>query len=93
MTFSALLWTNQLAKWCSPVILLMQSRFLLKQALINNNVVFVFGRYFEDSTKTYCRLREEKKGISRVHMLKPDMPEPPKAVILGVWKNKMQVNF
>lgn len=89
---SALLWsiswpTGALQMYIDAV------KLFVVEALTVGNVVFVFDRYFENSTKAYCRLlRQEKQGTSRVHILKPDMPTPPKSAILGVSKNKMQLN-
>lgn len=89
---SALLWT---IKWPTGKLQLYINalREYVKQALMVGNAVFVFDRYFQDSTKTYLRqLRQEKQGMSRVHVLRPDMPAPPKESILGVTKNKIQLN-
>ena len=89
---SALLWTinwpTGALKWYVDAL----KAFVMK-ALIVGNVVFVFDRYFEDSPKAYCRLlRQEKQGMSRIHILKTDMPTPHRSAILGVCKNKIQLN-
>lgn len=89
---SALLWT---ITWPTGALRLYIDavKAFVMQALKDENVVFVFDRYFEDSTKAYCRLlRQEKQGTSRVHILKSDMPTPPRSALLGVWKNKIQLN-
>ena len=55
--------------------------------------VFVFDRYYPNSTKTHTRLlRQEKNGSSRPHIFKPDMLSLPRNCILGVTKNKEQLN-
>ena len=54
------------------------------QALDVGDVIFVFDRYFEGSTKAYLRtLRQIKEATCRVHVLSEDMPVglPPKNVI------------
>ena len=51
-------------------------------ALETGDVVFVFDRYFEGSTKAYLRtLRQMTEATCRVHVLSEDMPVPPKNVI------------
>ena len=48
-------------------------------ALEAGDVVFVFDRYFEGSTKAYLRtLRQMKEATCRVHVLSEDMPVPRK---------------
>ena len=57
------------------------------------NTVLVFDRYYTNSTKAHTRqIRQEKQGVSRTHVLKPDMQTPSKKSILGVPKNKEQLN-
>ena len=61
--------------------------FVMKALAVGKWSVFIFDRYFDDSTKAYCRLLwQENYGTSRVHVLKSDMPTPPKNAILGVCK-------
>ena len=89
---SALLWTINWPTGALKLYVDALKAFVMK-ALIVGNVVFVFDRYFEDSPKAYCRLiRQEKQGMSRIHILKTDVPTPPRRAILGVCKNKMQLN-
>ena len=89
---SALLWTINRPTGTLKLYVDALKAFVMK-ALIVGNVVFVFDRYFEDSPKAYCRLlRQEKQGMSRIHILKTDMPTPPRSAIIGVCKNKMQLN-
>lgn len=65
-------------------------RVYVMQSLMVGDAVFVFDRHFKDSTKAYLRqLRQEKRSMSRVHVLRPDMPAPPKQTIIGVTRNKM----
>ena len=60
------------------------------KALQLANVTLVFDRYYEGSIKSSTR--RQRMGSSRVHNLKPDMPTPPKHIILSVTKNKIQLN-
>ena len=84
---SALLWT---INWPTGALKLYVDAL---KAFVMKAFVFVFDRYFEDSPKAYCRLlRQEKQGMSRILILKTDMPTPPRSAILGVCKNKMQLN-
>ena len=51
-------------------------------ALEAGDVVFVFDRYFEGSTKAYLRtLRQMTEATCRVHVISEDMIVPPKNVI------------
>ena len=62
-------------------------------ALSNGNTIFVFDRYFENSTKSYQRiLCQESDGSSRPYTLKLDMLSPPRSSILKVAANKEQLN-
>ena len=55
--------------------------------------MLVFVRYYTNSTKSYMRMfRQEKNGGGRVHILTAEIPLPPKTSILGVTKNKVQLN-
>ena len=57
------------------------------------NVILVYDRYFKNSTKTHERLqRQGREGISRVHVLTPDILSLPRAGILSVTENKQQMN-
>ena len=54
--------------------------------------MLVFVRYYTNSTKSYMRMfRQEKNGEGRVHILTAEIPLPPKTLILGVNKNKVQL--
>ena len=48
------------------------------------DVVFVFDRYFEGSTKAYLRtLRQMKEATCRVYVLSEDLPVPPEMLFIS----------
>ena len=78
---SALMWTIQ---WPSDTLRTYIEAFkeFVVHALEAGDVIFVFNRYFEGSTKVNLRtLRQMKEATCRVHVLSEDMPVPPKNVI------------
>ena len=72
---------------------IVKSKSIGKHGLTQVNVVLVFVKYYTNSTKSYMRMfRQEKNGGGRVHILTAEIPLPPKTSILGVTKNKVQLN-
>ena len=66
---------------------------IVKHGLTQGNVVMVFDRYYTNSKKSYMRmLQQEQNCGGRVHILTAEMPLPPRTSILGVIKNKVQLN-
>ena len=91
---SALLWT---ISWPSNESTLgdfiVKFKSIVKHGLTKGNGVVVFDRYYTTSTKSYMRmLRQEQNGGGRVHILTVEMPLPPRTSIIGVTKNKVQLN-
>ena len=78
---SALLWT---LSWPSNADNLgdftVKFKLIVKHGLTQKNVVLVFDRYYTNS------------GGGRVHILTAEVRLPPKTSILGVTKNKVQLN-
>ena len=91
---SAVLWTISWPNEGSPLQVYIKAfQVFALTALGITSAVFVFDRYYPNSTKTHTRLlRQEKDGSSRQHILKPDMLSLPRTCILGVTKNKEQLN-
>ena len=55
--------------------------------------ILVFDRYYTNTAKSYMRMsRQEKNGGGHVHILTAEVRLPPKNSILGVTKNKVQLN-
>ena len=91
---SALLWT---ISWPSNADnlgdFIVKFKLIVKHGLTQGNVVLVFDRYYTNSAKSYMRMfRQEKNGGGRVHILTAEVRLPPKTSILGVTKNKVQLN-
>ena len=91
---SALLWT---LNWPTDTLGTYVKTFVsyVTHVLQFCNAVFVFDRYFDESEspKSYLRsVRQKKQGTSRVHLLSEDIPAPSRQVVLGVTKNKIQLN-
>ena len=71
----------------------MKFKSIVKHGLTQGNVVLVFDRYYTKSAKSYMRMfRQEKNGGGHVHILTAEVRLPPKTSILGVTKNKVQLN-
>ena len=89
---SALLWT---ISWRSNAgnlgDFIIKFKQLLNMALLREMLTGI--RAYTNSTKSYMRMfRQEKNCGGRVHILIAEMPLPPKTSILGVTKNKVQLN-
>ena len=91
---SALLWSISWPKEGSPLQTYIKAfQVFVLTVLATCNVVLVYDRYFQNSTKAHERLqRQGTEGMSRVHVLTPDTLSLPRACILRVTENKQQMN-
>ena len=90
---SALLWSISWPKEGSTLsVYINYFQVFIHEVLPVADIILVFDRYFQNSTRTHTRLqRQGTEGMSRVHILMPDMLILPRSCILQVVKNKKKI--